>query len=322
MSVARPWPPGDRAAPRRAAPDPGPLAGLESIGWAELHHAYGPAVDVPGQLRSLLSADAGARGWARHQLWGNVYHQGTRWQASCHVVPFLTELVADPATPDRAAVLALLRAVALGDRDDTQLPFDPGREFAKAESVTGDDVAATLSLLYGGAAGDGDEQFVDAVAVSWDRDAYLAAARISDRFAAWTDDPDPAIAAGAAELLVWFPATASVLARLRDVPGTAGHEVARASANLSLSYLAPGEASIDDRLTALLTAAGSFGVQLTAAVALALRLGDRLPDAALRILAEARDHAGEIDARTFPIPWDRSLLGFAALALHRIGLSP
>jgi hypothetical protein len=47
-----------------------------------------------------------------------------------------------------------------------------------------------------------------------------------------------------------------------------------------------------------------------------------MPDAGLQILAEARDHADEINATRFPIPWNRSLLGFAALALHRIGLSP
>ncbi|MET7668326.1 hypothetical protein [Micromonospora luteifusca] len=60
------------------------------------------------------------------ELFGNVYHQGTRWGASCHVVPFLVALADDPDTPDRAAVTALLRSVVLGDRRDDELPFDPG----------------------------------------------------------------------------------------------------------------------------------------------------------------------------------------------------
>ncbi|MEV4571347.1 hypothetical protein AB0K12_47020 [Nonomuraea sp. NPDC049419] len=324
------------------------LDGLSSVDWTKLHHAYGTAEDVPGQVRALRSADGDERGRALHELYGNVYHQGTRWQASGHVVPFLAGLVDDPATPDRVAVLGLLRAVALGDCDDTWLPFDPGRAFAQASGVTDGDVAKVLDWLYGGAAeedgsaekdgsaeeggegGEGDEagkgreggeDVADAVAAAWDRDAYLAAAAISDRFAAWLDDRDPMIAANAAELVTWFPATEPVISRLLRLPAAGGYEVARASANLSLAYLAPDDPAIDGRLTELL-AAESPGVRLTAAVALAFRIGDLLPDAGLQALAEARDHTAELDARMFPIPWDRSLLGFAALALQRIGLSP
>ncbi|MEV1147390.1 hypothetical protein [Micromonospora sp. NPDC049799] len=32
-----------------------PLAGLDDLPWESLHHAYGPAVDVPDQLRALRS---------------------------------------------------------------------------------------------------------------------------------------------------------------------------------------------------------------------------------------------------------------------------
>ncbi|MEU4823024.1 hypothetical protein AB0H37_14210 [Actinomadura sp. NPDC023710] len=298
-----------------------PLEGLEAVNWAELHHAYGSAEDVPGRLTALLSADAEERHQAHAQLRGNVYHQGTRWQASRHVVPFLTELADDPATPDRPAVVDLLRAVALGDRDDTCLPFEPDREFAKADNVTSTDVATVVDWLYSEDDEDDEPEECDAVAVSWDRDAYLAAAAISDRFVAWTNDPDPVVAAIAAELLAWFPATQRAISHLTEVSETEEHRMARASANLSLGYLAPDEPAIDDRLTALL-AAGTFGVQLTAAVALAIRLGEQIPDAGLQVIAEAHDHAHEISGTAFPIPWNRSLLGFAALALYRIGLSP
>jgi hypothetical protein len=33
------------------------LEGLDAIHWAEMHHAYGPATDVPDLIRSLLSDD-------------------------------------------------------------------------------------------------------------------------------------------------------------------------------------------------------------------------------------------------------------------------
>lgn len=300
-------------------PDRDPLAGLESVDWAVLHHAYGPATDVPGQLRALLSPDPEDRRRARHALSGNVYHQGTRWQASGHVVPFLAALAGRPETPERPAVLSLLRAVALGDRDDTDLPFDPRREFAVAETVTDADVAAMLSRLYGGGAEDGEEpeDVFEAVGVGWDRDAYRAAAAIAGRFPAWTEDP--LVAAQAAELLAWFPATDAAVAALLAVPASGESAVARASANLTLAHSPAVTPEIDRLLTGLL-ASGVYGIRLTAAIALAFRLGDRLPDAALEALTEARDRAGEITADRFPVPWSRSLSGFAAAALYRIGL--
>ena len=303
-----------------------PLDDLHAVDWAGLQHAYGRATDVPGQLRALLSADAAERGQALWELYGNIYHQGSRFQASCHVIPFLAKMVDDAATPGRPAVAGLLRVAAIGDLDDTSLPFDPDRAFAGAENVTDADVAEVVAWLDDGENHDWPEM-ADEVPVAWERDCYRAAAAISDRFAAWTGDPDQMVAARAAELLAWFPATQLavspeyVVSRLLEIPGDEGYEVARGSANLTLRYLAPGDPAVESRLTGLL-AASSFGVRVTAAVTLAFRLGDRLPDAGLQVLVEARDHASEIAGDAFPIPWDRSLPGFAALALHRIGLSP
>lgn len=282
------------------------MTDLDSVPWAELHHAYGPATDVPAQLRALSSADAEERRRAHHDLGGNVYHQGTRWQASCHVVPFLAQLVDDPTTPDRAHVVALLRAVALGDRDDTDLPFVPDQAFAASETVTAEDVAAMLEWLYEGGAEDGDEpeDVFEAVAVAWDRDAYLAAAAISGRFASWTSDPDPLIAAQAAELLAWFPLTEPALSALIEIPARA--EVARASANLTLAFVAAADPAVNQRLTDLLTAE-SHGVRLTAAIALAFR---GTQEAGLHLLRAPR-------GADFPLPWSRSMYGFAKLALRR-----
>lgn len=298
------------------------LDGLDGVNWAGLHHAYGAATDVPAQLRALCSADPAQRSKAVGELCGNVYHQGTRWEASSHVVPFLARLVDHPATPGRASVLFLLRAVAIGDHDDSSLPFDPGRVFAAAEGVTDADMADVVAWLYrdDDRSDDPWPEMADESAVVWARDAYRAAAAEHDRFVAWAGDPDPSVAAGAAELLAWFPATTPVVQQLLEVPDAGEYDVARASANLTLAYVGPGESAVDARLTDLLDAAAP-GVRLTAAVALAFRLGDQMPYAGVQVLATARDHAGEITADAFPVPWDRPLLGFAALALNRIGLS-
>lgn len=91
------------------------LAGLDEVPWRLLQHAYGPATDVPGQLRALLSPDAHVRERAMHHLYGNVWHQGTVYEATAYAVPFLIKLLAYPGTPDRAEVLHLLAVVAEGD---------------------------------------------------------------------------------------------------------------------------------------------------------------------------------------------------------------
>lgn len=294
-----------------------PLAGLDRVPWGSLHHAYGSAVDVPGQLRALRSADAPTRRRALSELSGTVHHQGTRWEASRHVVPFLAALADDPATGDRAAVVGLLRAVVLGDRRDDALPFDPRRAFAAAVGITDGQATLAARHLAAGELCEHDKvaELADGAAIRWAADAFHAGARHTDRYVRWLAEPDPQLAGYAAELLAWFTPAEATLAGLVAVPAGDAHAAARASANLALGHCPVDSARIDSRLGGLLSA-GTAVVRVTAAVALARRLGDRLPDRALDVLAEARS-AG-FDAE---VPgWDRSVRGFVALALHRLGL--
>jgi hypothetical protein len=82
-----------------------------------------------------------------------------------------------------------------------------------------------------------------------------------------------------------------------------------------LGYVALQDARVDVQLRAFLTAPDAR-VALTAAVALARRHGERAPDRALALLAEAADHAR-------PLPPDvpgrhgRALRGHVAQALAR-----
>jgi hypothetical protein len=87
---------------------------LDSIDWASLTHAYGSAEDMPGLIGDLRSSDAEVRKAAMYELYGNIYHQGTRYEASAYAVPFLLELVDDPATPGRDKVIQLLSCLATG----------------------------------------------------------------------------------------------------------------------------------------------------------------------------------------------------------------
>ncbi|MFE6821972.1 hypothetical protein [Streptomyces sp. NPDC057690] len=291
------------------------MSSSSSPDWACLHHAYGSAEDVPGQLAALSSADPIVRGAAVSALSGNVYHQGTRWPASAHVVAPLVALADTPTTPDRATVVHLLHAVALGDLPDDVLPFDPVRAFAGAEQVGPSDEAAVLRVLFEDEDPDPDSvaDVADAVAVRWAADAYRAAERHAASFLAWLEDPEPDVATRAAALLVWFPEVpglATALARVGFDTGTS-----RASANLALAFLPgpPGSGELA-ALTACL-ASTNEAVRVTAAVALARRQTTALPDEALTVLVHADDEV------TGVLPgWDRSLRGQVALALRRLGL--
>ncbi|GAA2088846.1 HEAT repeat domain-containing protein [Actinomadura alba] len=299
-----------------------PLADLDTVEWPELHHAYGSAKDVPGQLRALRSPITEERRRAQGELSGNVYHQGTRWQASAAVVPFLVGLVEAPGTPERPVVLDLLRAVAIGDLDDGSLRFKPEERFAAADSMTGEHVAAVLRWLYREDESEESEEedwpdFVDVADVLWARDAYLAAAGSADRFVAWVGDDDPAVAVQAAELLAWYPETDGAVPALLEVPANGDRAAVRVSANLTLAHLRDGDPRVDRRLRDLLDAE-DYAVRLTAAVALAYRIGEGMPEPALDILLQARDRATELIS--IEIPWSRSLVGFASAALYRIGL--
>jgi len=272
------------------------------VPWRQLHHANGVAADVPDRLRMLRSPNQATRANALSWLAGTVSRQGYRWPVSAAVVPFLVALVDDPDTPDRESVVSLLHSVVLGD---AALPFTP--DFAAGDELSTDDLAEVARLLAE-SKNPFDEapmEYFTAAAVRWAADAYRAGQAHVPSYAGWLGDP--VVAAQAAELLAYFPADDKVVAALEA-------SVAPASANLTLGYLS-GFPSVDTHLTTLLTAEPEepLDVRMTAAVALAFRLGADLPGVALDLL---------VDVPPPPAPpgWDRSMRGFVALALRRVGL--
>jgi hypothetical protein len=89
------------------------LDGLDEIPWQLLHHAYGTAEDVPVLLRALARSDSQVD--ALYELFGNIWHQGTVYEASSFAVPFLFELVADPTIARRDEIMGLIGALANGE---------------------------------------------------------------------------------------------------------------------------------------------------------------------------------------------------------------
>jgi len=90
------------------------LDSLNSVPWDSLRHAYGAASDVPAQLRALLSRDSEVRGEALGELFSNIYHQGTVYEATAYAVPFLLEILRAPELEDRELVRSLFAAIAAG----------------------------------------------------------------------------------------------------------------------------------------------------------------------------------------------------------------
>jgi hypothetical protein len=110
------------------------LDGLDSVDWTAIGHAYGPASDVPGLLRSLASPDDQERKEALYDLYGNIWHQGTVYEATAYAVPFLLQLAANPRVPDRAELVGFLAALANGmanarsDADRARQAVSKGRQ--------------------------------------------------------------------------------------------------------------------------------------------------------------------------------------------------
>ncbi|MCP2322153.1 HEAT repeat protein [Hamadaea flava] len=277
---------------------------MTAVPWDTLHHAYGSAADVPDLLRALASADEDVRGEAHYRLRGNVYHQGTRWEASAYAVPFLVALADEPSTPERSLVVDLLRLVGLGDLDDRALPFAGFPSFGEDLRRR---IRELLPAFYEGEVEDDDFEVMDLAAQVWAADAYAAFTPNGEVFRRWLGDPDAEVAARAAELLAWVPTTPSIVADLIAVPDGDG---VRASANLALGHLTGEDPVVLARLSGQLSDPSPM-IRWSAAVAVALRTRPDVPPPVRRLLEAERD-----PTRPVTVPgWQRPLAGFMALAL-------
>jgi len=90
------------------------LETLDAVDWGRLSDAFGPAVEVPSLLRSLVAPDDERRFQALSRLLETVWHQGTIYEVSSHVVPFLCEMLSSPDTPDTSLPALALASLAEG----------------------------------------------------------------------------------------------------------------------------------------------------------------------------------------------------------------
>jgi len=141
------------------------LRGIEDIDWSQWTHAYGPATDVPDLLLDLESTDSQEA--AKHELWGNIWHQGTVYPATKHAIPWLIKLLAPESTADRVWILTYLSELAWGNsymRQHAQYDDDGSEDYANrmAEEVSHVDAARQAVVdglpVYAGLLEDDDPQ--------------------------------------------------------------------------------------------------------------------------------------------------------------------
>lgn len=173
------------------------LEDLDQVPWETLEHAYGTAEDVPGILKQLLSLDKKTRAGAYYQLYGNIFHQGTRYPATPYVVPFLIELCADPTVPDRFQALTLWGSLITGYFSIQERPIwgDGEQTYYGSEAQGSDDDPYTVAL----------------------HEIYRESLKGHGVLCDLLDDDDPGVRAGAAWVLACLPTMAvSSLPRLES----------------------------------------------------------------------------------------------------------
>ncbi|WP_020124334.1 HEAT repeat domain-containing protein [Streptomyces canus] len=171
---------------------------------------------MPGQLRAVCGPDEEARESAFRSLFGNIFHQGTRYSASPYAVPFLTRIaVAGPADA-RADALLLLTRLAVDWHDEYDLPLGIDTAAWRAAAISPEE---TLSWYDEQIAAETDEERLKKLregraycAAGHPVDAREGALRSYDAVRTQLpallellDDPAPEIRTETAYLLGWFP---------------------------------------------------------------------------------------------------------------------
>ncbi len=274
---------------------------LDTVDWSRFHHAYGPAADVPSLLRTLVLPEAPsatgktALGSAIHALWGNVYHQGTVWGVTPHVVPFLYEVAASskPTPQARQFVLTYLRHLALSDPYSRfPEPFDLEAVEALATAVEG--LGLPQSVIDGDAFGelpDGvDPEAAEQAGELWRRDSHRAVERGLPAVLPLLDDDDDDVVGLTIALLSDFPRMAP-----RCVPALWAR--ARADTSLGASQALVALARLGERgvpeAARVLCDATTGGTALYAAIADVLAAGALASPSSLQLLRHPPQFEGE-----------------------------
>lgn len=274
-------------------------ASINTIDWPSLTHAYGPAADVPGQLRALLSPHKGTWDAALGKLYGNIWHQHTVYEASAPAAACLIDIAARPEVRCRPEILQLLRLIAEG---------------TSYHDVHGD------SILFGAESKTPAWREKVERELGWVRAARAAVRDGVPTFIALLADADAETRAAAAYTLGTFAAEDDGVARAL-LDRLAAEDDPAAAASLTLAIGAAGESA--ERVAALSrlhTDSPDPLARTAAAMGLAAMLRGRTPEAATLTLADALAAVeGTLASRYNALPWcsnglDADASGYLSLA--------
>lgn len=286
------------------------LEGIDSVAWSALKHAYGPAVDVPEQIRALASPNASEREKALWQLYGNIFHQGTRYEATPHAVPFLYELLQEPAVRDKHEIIGLLVSIAIG-YDEAYLPdgFDPNefRLQIEREEIILSDESQPEHNDFG----------VSPAAIL---DCYETVLSGTDVLIELLESKNTPTRVAAAFALAWFPEVSTKsLPRLRELIEQSSDVVEKATAIIACGLISknmPIEAELEF-LEDYLADKQSPVVRAAAAMSLARDpLRSDLTDTLIEVLQTAPPECREENRLSFN---EGKFLGYISLVLAKYG---
>ncbi|WP_078074350.1 HEAT repeat domain-containing protein [Streptomyces niveus] len=148
------------------------FADLDAQPWAEWEHAYGSADDVPGQLRALASDDAEEAEEALYELYGNIVHQGSVYEATAYAVPYPARLAAAGIRP--ADMLVLLGCIAESEDERSDTPGVCCRVAVTAQLplilplIEANDTAVRQTAVWAAARTGAAEQVLPALRRCWE----------------------------------------------------------------------------------------------------------------------------------------------------------
>jgi hypothetical protein len=281
------------------------LEGLDDIDWANLEHAYGEASDVPILIRSLASIDEEERKNALWELYGNIFHQGTRYEATSYAIPFIFELIRHPKVPEKASLIKFTVDLALGypeaflpkgpNVDDWAIDLDELKDEAEAENLEDYNIDWLKHV----------DDFIN---------SYKAVLKEIQTYYNLLDNKDSSIKIMAIFAVAWFREVASdSIPKIRNLIKSEKDEKILANSLISLSML---DSYLEDKkdeqlIRNFFTEHTSIIVKIAAAIALVNILKEEVDIAPIDYILQQIPNIVEMNLSAFEFPWnDGELLGF------------
>ena len=290
--------------------------GLDEVDWNNLEHAYGKASDVPILLKDLTSKDPETRENALWELYGNIYHQGTRYEATIYAIPFIFQIIRAPNSPQKADLIRFTVDLALG-YPEAFLPKGPNVEDWM------DDVAYLKSELE--EEDNGNKDYLD-----WYKhidayiDCYKAVLKEVPTYIQFIKDMDDNIRLNAIFALAWFREEAKTsITKIRELLKKEANTILIASILITLSMLGAYLNDISDHNIFKQYIEGDypFLIKVSAAISMINILQENTEKETLDFLIFNLEKISQLEISPGSFPWnDGDLVGYVADVLKFFGV--